>query len=124
MNHVKLTKSESRTVCSYENIPKYRDEKCFSQEYIAQQLEIRQSTYQRIEAGKVKISTDRLSQLARIFNKPIEAFFGNGKKPSTEDQEKELLKEILTQREERIRELEEKIQRRDNKICELKQLIK
>ncbi|QNR83710.1 helix-turn-helix transcriptional regulator [Pedobacter riviphilus] len=125
MNGVKLERMELKGLYSCENIRKYRDEKCYSQEYVARQLDIQQSTYQRIETGKVKISTNRLSQLARIFNKPIEAFFGTGIKISTDDFDNEinLMREIITQKDDSIRILEEKIFRRDNKIKELKRQI-
>ena len=92
--------------------------KCYSQEYVAKQLNIQQSTYQRIETGKVKISTTRLSRLALIFNKPIEAFFGGEIKITNDDFEnqKKLMKEIIAQKEANIKMLEEAIVIKDNII--------
>ena len=107
MQGFKLTRMELKTIYSCENIRKFRDEKCYSQEYVAKQLNIQQSTYQRIETGKVKISTTRLSRLALIFNKPIEAFFGGEIKITNDDFEnqKKLMKEIIAQKEANIKML-------------------
>ncbi|MEJ5993087.1 helix-turn-helix transcriptional regulator [Pedobacter sp. Du54] len=53
---------------------KYRDEKCLTQSYMANELGIGQSAYQKIEAGESKVSIERLKQIADILGKPLEVF--------------------------------------------------
>lgn len=50
-----------------EKIRKIRIIKGYSQEYIANLLEISQSAYSDIERGKTKINLERLSKVALIF---------------------------------------------------------
>ena len=71
-----LTKQEMREVVADvgNDIRQARDEKCYSQAYMANQLGITQSAYYKIEAGAVKITIDRLEQIAEILGKPIAAF--------------------------------------------------
>jgi transcriptional regulator with XRE-family HTH domain len=47
-----------------ENIVKYRKEKGFSHEVMANMLEIAQPTYYKIESGKTELSLRRLYQIA------------------------------------------------------------
>lgn len=112
-----------------DNIRKYRAEKCYNQDFMANQLGISQSAYFKIESGLVKITMDRLTRIAEILEKPLEAFLEQEK--YNDDLKKErkiyinfnelvLMKKTITQLEKRIEELEAKIQRRDNKIKELK----
>lgn len=72
----KLTRKEMRDVWG-EDLRKYRNEECYSQEYMAKQLGLAQSTYQRIESGEIKISKDRLIKIAEILNRPVEALEKN-----------------------------------------------
>jgi|GEM_PF-554382 len=123
-----------------EHLRKFRNEKGLSQEFIANYIGIGQSTYQKIEAGEVKITMDRLIQIAEVLEKPISNFLSDEQK-NIENQDHsnnqdihgvvinipkkqvELMEKIISLKEQRIRELEEKIKRRDLKIQELKQLI-
>lgn len=101
-----------------QDLRKFRDEQCLSQEYIANLLEINQSTYQRIETGKIKLSVDLITKLTAIFNNPLQLF------PETDtSNEVELLKKIIIQQEKRIEELEGKVSRKNLKIEELKKRI-
>lgn len=53
-------------------IKKLRELKNFTQEYMATNLQISQNTYSRIENENVKISTDRLKEIASILEVPSE----------------------------------------------------
>ncbi len=115
-----------------ESIRKFRDEKCYTQDLMANRLGITQSAYYKIESGMVKIKTERLIQIAEILGKPIEAFlekekheepFINEQKVYISLSELELLQKTITQQEKRIKEIEDKIVRKDKKIDELKQLF-
>ncbi len=133
----KLTRKEMKLVYCNEEIRRYRNEICYTQEYMASQLGITQSTYQRIEAGEIKISMDRLIEISRILGKPIEAFLHNKPNLTSDIQTSEgnksilvnkrewlLMLNVLKQQEDRIKELEAKVLRKDNKIDELKQHLK
>ncbi|MCZ4224253.1 helix-turn-helix domain-containing protein [Pedobacter rhodius] len=120
MKSKKLTRLEMKQVFSYENLRKFRDEKCYSQEYIAKLLNVEQSTYQRIESGRIKITMDRLIKLAAIFKKPIQSF---SEQENESINEIELMKKIISQQEKRIVELEAKVNRKNLKIDELKKII-
>lgn len=133
----KLTRNEMKLVYCNEEIRRYRNEICYTQEYMASQLGITQSTYQRIEAGEIKISMDRLIEISRILGKPIEAFLHNKANLTSDIQTSEgnesilvnkrewlLMLNVLKQQEDRIKELEAKVLRKDNKIDELKQHLK
>lgn len=123
-----------------EHLRKLRNEKGLSQEFIANQIGIGQSTYQKIEAGEVKITMVRLIQIAEILETPIENFLSDEQKQIANQQHSndqdihgivinipkkqiELMEKIISLKGQRIRELEEKIKRRDLKIHKLKQLI-
>lgn len=49
------------------NLRKIRELNGFSQEYMAQQLEISTKTYSRIESGETKLSILRLDRIASIL---------------------------------------------------------
>lgn len=128
-----LSRNELKNIYSGE-IRKYRDEKCYTQSYMAEQLGIGQSAYQKIESGDIKISIERLTQIANILDKPIDAFIvrneskgelieGNLSIGSVET-EYHLMQKIILQQEKRIEELEAKVNRRDEKIEELKKQLK
>lgn len=123
-----LTRTEMKNVYG-EDIRKYRDEKCYNQAYMANQLGITQSAYYKIEAGAIKISIERLEQVAEILGKPIEAFLQKEKynerlkseqKVYIQLTELELLQKTITKQQNRIEELEAKLKRRDEKIEKLK----
>ncbi|MBS4066198.1 MAG: helix-turn-helix transcriptional regulator [Chitinophagaceae bacterium] len=49
-------------------LKKLRESKNYSQEYMAFQLKIEQSSYSRIEAGTIKLDLNRLKAIARILD--------------------------------------------------------
>lgn len=119
MDNNKPTRSEIRDITCGEDLRKYRDEHCLSQEYIASLLEVNQSTYQRIESGKIKLSRNHLKKLINIFNKVSWPFT----KSANSNNEMELMKKIIIQMEKRIEELDETVNRKNLKIEELKRKI-
>jgi len=62
-----------------ERIKRYREGKNFTQEYIAGKLNISQNTYSKIESGGIKLTTDRLKNIAEILQVPVEELL-NGEK--------------------------------------------
>lgn len=56
------------------DIRKYRDEKCYTQEYMAEQLGIGQSAYYKIDSGIAKVTLERLNDIANILEKTLELF--------------------------------------------------
>lgn len=61
------------------NIRKIREAKGFSQDYVAEKLDISQGSYARIENEHTKITVDRLFQLAEIMETDISDFFNTNK---------------------------------------------
>ncbi|MCE2961751.1 MAG: helix-turn-helix domain-containing protein [Chitinophagales bacterium] len=59
-----------------ENIVKYRKEKGYSHEVMANLLEIAQPTYYKIESGKTELSLKRLYQIASALELGIEKLIG------------------------------------------------
>jgi len=53
------------------NLKNLREERRISQEAVAFNLKITQSTYAKIESGKTKLSVDRLREIANYFNVDI-----------------------------------------------------
>ncbi|MEY4275486.1 MAG: Helix-turn-helix domain [Bacteroidota bacterium] len=56
------------------NIRRLRLDRELSQENVAFNLQISQSSYAKLESGQSRLSIDRLYQLAVYFNVPIEEF--------------------------------------------------
>ncbi|MDO4782536.1 MAG: helix-turn-helix transcriptional regulator [Capnocytophaga felis] len=61
------------------NIRKIREQKGFSQEYIANELNISQASYARLENEDTKITVERLYQIAKILDTEITDFFNSNK---------------------------------------------
>ncbi len=55
-----------------EKIKRYREAKNYSQEYVAAQLGIAQNSYSKIENGHTSVSADRLIELAKVLDVPVE----------------------------------------------------
>jgi transcriptional regulator with XRE-family HTH domain len=53
------------------NLKKLREDRHISQEAVAFNLKITQSTYAKIEAGKTKLSVERLQEIANYFQVDI-----------------------------------------------------
>jgi len=122
-----LSREEMRTVTGGD-IRKFRDEKCYTQSYVAHQLGIGQSAYQKMETGEVKISVERLQRLAEVFNKSMDEMLGKQNDSSQNAVDLiqipkmtyELMQKMISQQEKRIAELEEKI----NQITSQKDILK
>lgn len=102
----KLSRKEMKSYFggSEDYIRRYRDEQCLSQNYMATKLGISQSTYQKIEAGKVNLTKERLLEIANLLGKEIEDFMPNSKKEIGEN-DIEALKEIIALQAKEIKEL-------------------
>ncbi|QAR29873.1 XRE family transcriptional regulator [Ornithobacterium rhinotracheale] len=61
------------------NIRRIREQKGYSQEYMAQELEISQASYARIENEETKLSIDRLFEIANILETDISSLLGSEK---------------------------------------------
>jgi transcriptional regulator with XRE-family HTH domain len=58
-------------------IKKMRESRNWTQEFMASQLKISQNSYSRIESENVKLSTERLKEIADIFEVPAELILSN-----------------------------------------------
>ncbi|MDQ1097704.1 MULTISPECIES: helix-turn-helix domain-containing protein [Chryseobacterium] len=61
------------------NIRKIRESKGFSQEYMANVLDISQASYARLENEDTKVTVDRLHKIAEILETSIIDFFDTDK---------------------------------------------
>lgn len=55
-------------------IKRYREQKNYTQAYMSEKLSISQNTYSKIETGGIKLTVDRLNQIAEVLEVPIEDF--------------------------------------------------
>ena len=60
-----------------QNIRKLRLDREFSQEYIAFNLQMSQSSYAKMESGQSKLCVDRLYQIANFFNVSVDELLKN-----------------------------------------------
>lgn len=51
----------------HDNVRKFREQKQWSQEYMAEQLELSKNGYAKIERGESRPSLDRLNRLRRCL---------------------------------------------------------
>ncbi len=103
-------------------IKKVRELKNLTQEYLAEQVGMTTSGYSRIERGEVKISLDRLQQVAQVLGvQPNDlaafdenVFFTNDGKGNDRGfsirADKELLQQLIATYEARIADLKDEIQ--------------
>ena len=110
-------------------IKKLRELKNYTQEYMATNLQISQNTYSRIENENVKISTDRLKEIASVLEVPseylisedrplltfntsnntIEKFYGQVE--NVNEEKKETWQQIFKQMENQIKHLQSENER-------------
>lgn len=108
------------------NIRKIREQKGYSQEYLANQLNISQASYARLESEDTKITVDRLFKIAEILKTEATYFFnaaklsiqnqnnhagayGNGYVQHLTIENKETTHKLITSYEERLKEKDEQI---------------
>ena len=53
-------------------IKRVREGKNYTQEYMSGKLNISQNTYSKIESGGIKLTTDRLNEISKILEVPVE----------------------------------------------------
>jgi len=61
------------------NIKRVREQKGYSQEFMASRLNISQASYARLESQEIKLSVERLQQIADILETNISSFFDSSK---------------------------------------------
>jgi len=61
------------------NIKRIRDQKGYSQEFMASRLNITQASYARMESQEIKLTVDRLQQIADILETDISALLDSSK---------------------------------------------
>lgn len=116
------------------NIRRIREQKGFSQEYLADMLDISQASYARLESEETKITVERLFKIAEVLETEITDFFnvtkvgvqtqnnyegsyGNGYIQNLTIENKEATAKLIESYELRIKE-------KDEQISFLKSLIK
>lgn len=116
------------------NIRRIREQKGFSQEYLADKLDISQASYARLENEDTKITVDRLLRIAEILETEVIDFFnttksgiqtqnnydgsyGNGYIQNLTIENKDMLQKIIDLYEIRLKE-------KDEQIALLKSLIR
>lgn len=57
------------------NIKKLRELKSLTQDYMAQELNVSQSQYQRMEAGQGKWTEEKINKAAEILDVPLEVLY-------------------------------------------------
>ena len=116
-----LSRNDMRNIIVSDNIRKYRLEKCYTQEYMAREIDISQSAYYKIESGSVKITMERLTDIANILNKPLDSFLE--KSISNQSNDYELFAGILQKQNRYISELEQQLKLKSARIYELEQKL-
>lgn len=122
------------------NIRKIREQKGFSQEYMANVLNISQASYARMENEETKITVERLQKIAEILETSIIDFFnndryiihnqnydsayGNAYVHNLTIENKEATEKLIASYEERIKEYQERLKEKDEQIALLKALLK
>lgn len=116
------------------NIRRIREQKGFSQEYLADMLDISQASYARLESEETKITVERLFKIAEVLETEITDFFnvtkvgvqtqnnyegsyGNGYIQNLTIENKEATAKLIESYELRIKE-------KDEQIAFLKSLLK
>ena len=61
------------------NIKRIREQRGYTQEYMADVLEISQATYARIESQQIKLNLDRLQKVANILETDISTLLDSSK---------------------------------------------
>ncbi len=53
-------------------IKKFREQRNYTQQYMSDRLNISQNTYSKIETGGIKLTVERLNQIAEVLEVPVE----------------------------------------------------
>jgi transcriptional regulator with XRE-family HTH domain len=53
-------------------IKRFREQKNYTQQYMSDRLKISQNTYSKIETGGIKLTVERLNQIAEVLEVPVE----------------------------------------------------
>jgi transcriptional regulator with XRE-family HTH domain len=108
------------------NIRKLREKRGYSQDFMANKLDITQASYARIENENIKLSVERLGQIAEVLEADISDFFksvkltiqtqtnkegayGNGYVENLHIENKEIYEKLLVSKDEQIALLQSQI---------------
>jgi transcriptional regulator with XRE-family HTH domain len=64
-------------MCLYSEIKKLRELRGYSQDYLAEKLQISQTAYSRMESGKTKVDVKRLEMISYILDVDIQVFLNS-----------------------------------------------
>jgi transcriptional regulator with XRE-family HTH domain len=53
-------------------IKRFREQRNYTQQYMSDRLKISQNTYSKIETGGIKLTVERLNQIAEVLEVPVE----------------------------------------------------
>lgn len=104
----------------FEKIRALREEKQFSQEAIALELNLSQSQYSRRESGEILFNVEEIKKIAAIFDCSISFLFDDQLPSSPNSLEiiLDLKREVIAQYEKRLQEKDELIQFLKKKVPE------
>lgn len=91
-------------------IRKVRNEKGYSQEFMAMELGISQSSYAKIEQNKTPLSYDRLYRIADILDMDISQLMDGNQNSKDLQKEVHFLKLLLEEKDKQILHLQETLQ--------------
>jgi transcriptional regulator with XRE-family HTH domain len=60
-------------------LKKIREFRNYTQEHMANKLDISQNAYHKLENGTTKLTTDRLEQIAKVLDVPVESILNSEK---------------------------------------------
>jgi transcriptional regulator with XRE-family HTH domain len=60
-------------------LKKIRELRNYTQEHMANKLDISQNAYHKLENGTTKLTTDRLEQIAKVLDVPVESILNSEK---------------------------------------------
>lgn len=113
----------------------------YSQEYVANELDISQSTYFKLESGQTRLTVERAKQLSRFYNIAPEYFlsddctfihlgkdnsFGpiqNNTNKYVDEESNTLYKKLLDEKDKRLLEKETQIQELNTELKELRKQL-
>ncbi len=108
------------------NIKKHREIKGYSQEYMAQELEITQPSYAKIENDSVQITVDRLFKISKILAIDVVELLGIQQQTIYHQELKDYSighQSIKTLHQENKETLQELLKAKDEQIALLRELL-
>lgn len=109
-----------------DSIRKYRTANNIKQEAAAKYLGIRQQSYSDIERNLTCLDRETAEKLARLFNVSLHDIYyePDNTPPAATDTEKELLQQLLTEKDKLLHEKDMHLHEKDKRIALLEQMLK